>query len=360
MTTAFARLALSPILADDVDAVLAESQIVASLEVRPWREVQTPAQEDARSEHAREAEATARAIILRERRGEAVRPPFRGALQALRAYDEHTLDGPAVPGIGDRLDMHHTGRAERASGAVERLADVIAAWEQCLADGWTITTAPALVTLSGVQARAVVVWSALGWPGSFIAQQDQRGLLREAWRPALDKRHPPHRLPGRGGWERIDDGAGRWHYGDWLQHVEPEAPAVAEYASEQLGVSVPVGHVVRLRREGVLELYGRLVSRGLVPHDRRLATMADTTEATGLERLDLHGWKAIAPLLGKGPDGQERSVKTLRQWAERADDPLPLHTVGGQVAACREDLAAWSARELERTRRRPKTAEGCR
>jgi len=202
------------------------------------------------------------------------------------------------------------------------------------------------IALTAWQAREVLVWSTLGCPGSILPVQNPRAIVGPAVRPMLVAKHTTQRLPARG--RPTGDG-------DAVKPHEDTSPAeVAAYASEQFGVSVPVGHVVRLRREGVLELYARLVACGLVPRDGRMATMADTTEATGLERLDVRGWKEIVPLVDHG----KRDEKTLRAWAERAENPLPLWFVGGEVCTSRADLAAWSAAELERTRRRPRGATG--
>jgi len=347
MTTAFQRLSLPALL--DVSDHAAELALVESLTVRPWREVETVAQGAARDARAHKATCDARAALERWHRGESEtqRPPFAGPLQALRAYDESRLDGYAVPGSTfTRYQDHDTGPSERASRTVERVGDVLRCFEACLADGWTLTTYPERIALTAWQAREVLVWSTLGCPGSILPVQNPRAIVGPAVRPMLVAKHTTQRLPARG--RPTGDG-------DAVKPHEDTSPAeVAAYASEQFGVSVPVGHVVRLRREGVVELYGRLVACGLVPRDGRMATMADTTEATGLERLDVRGWKEIVPLVDHG----KRDEKTLRAWAERAENPLPLWFVGGEVCTSRADLAAWSAAELERTRRRPRGATG--
>ena len=348
--TAFARLALSPLLdADAVADVIAETQLAASLEVRRYIGTETGAEAAARDARLARDSAAAIAPIHSEARGDAERPAYRGPRQALRALDAARIDGPPLPPspVWDLLvdAQHATPRTESAISVATRVVDVERAWEACLVDGWVLVTAPFREALSAPQARAVVVWATLGLPGDVAPAQDPVPLHGEGVR----QKQPRGRLAVRG---HYDEGV----RGGFDRHHEPEAHEVAEYASRVFEVTVPTGHVVRMRAAGVLALYGQLRSRGLVPLDRRLATMADTTEATGLERLDLCGWKDIRPLFQKPGSTEPWDERTLRSWAERAEDPLPLHTVGGQVAASRADLAAWSAREYERTRRKPRAA----
>lgn len=319
---------LAEMLADHV----AELALVDALEVRPWREVSTPAQEHTRAERQREATRQALAIIDRERRGVSERPPFSGPLQALRALDEWRLDGPSIPGtpVWSLLDEHDTGRGERPSSCVERLADVAAAWESCLADGWTITTTPALVELSAPQARAVVVWATLGVGALAPLQQDRRGLTREAWRTERQSRR---KLAFRGGFELPENG------GAWSRYREPLAPAIAEYASGVFGVEVPVGHVARMRALGVGEFYRRMQRCGLVPRSERMEAMGENDRA-----WDLSGWAEIAAFLGW-------AQRTAMRYADRAEHPLPVSRVGDRIVAVRAEVAAWTREEVIRGKR---------
>lgn len=328
--TALGTMALADLLADHV----AEAALVDALEVRPWREVSTPAQEHARAERQRDATRHAMAILARERSGEAARPPFAGPLQALRALADAGLDGVTVPGtsVWARLLSDGSSSTERPASTVERLADVSLHWDACLADGWTLTTYPAPCRLSAPQARVVVLCSVLGCPGTFLPVQSPRALSGEGVRPALAREHVPQRLRALG---RPLGG------GDVDRFSDPSPAEVAEYVSEEFGVAVPVGHVVRLRAAGVGEFYQRMARCGLVPRSERLETMAASDERA----WDCEGWEEVRAVIGRDP-------KVLREWAARDDDPLPVSDVGGRVCAVKSELLAWGKREFERGRRR--------
>ena len=123
------------------------------------------------------------------------------------------------------------------------------------------------------------------------------------------------------------------------RYADPSPREVADYASAQLGVEVPVGQVVALRREGILELYQRLEARGLIPRDGRLATMA----AERSTPWDVQGWQEIAIVLGCSP-------RTAQSVAVRAERPAPTYKTYAGVVAVRAELAEWMAGEMRRAR----------
>jgi hypothetical protein len=58
------------------------------------------------------------------------------------------------------------------------------------------------------------------------------------------------------------------------------------------------------------------------------------------------GWKGIAAALGK-------AERTVRLWAAREDDPLPVGALGGVVRASHAALEEWTARQATRPARPP-------
>lgn len=315
---------LADILADHV----AELALVDALEVRPWREVSTPAQEHARAERQRDATRHAIAILAREHSGESERAPFAGPLQALRALSDWRLDGAAVPGtsVWARLLSDGSSSTERPSSTVERLADVALHWEACLADGWTLSTYPVRYGLSAPEARAVALCAVLGCPGTFLPRQDPVALSGEGVRPALAREHTPLRLRAFGrplGGGQVD------------RFSDPSPSEVAEFVFEATGISVPVGHVVRLRAVAVGEFYTRMQRCGLVPRSGRMDAMA-VTESTP---WDVESWQGIADVLGC-------SVRTAQKLAERNEKPLPVSRTFAGVVAVRAQLADWMRGEM--------------
>lgn len=316
---------LADLLADHV----AELELVDALTVTPWREVSTPAQEHARAERQREATRQALAILDRERRGVAERPPFRGPLQALRALADWRLDDIGAQGTSAwaRLSSDDS-RTERPASTVERLADVALHWEATLADGWTLSTYPVRYGLSAPEARAAALCAVLGCPGTFLPRQDPVALSGEGVRPALAREHAPLRLRALGrplGGGQVD------------RFSDPSPSEVAEFVFESSGISIPVGHVVRLRAVAVGEFYRRLVRCGLVPRSERMETMATSDERA----WDLSGWEEIAAFLGW-------AQRTAMRYADREANPLPVSRIGDRVVAVRADVAAWTREELKR------------
>lgn len=61
----------------------------------------------------------------------------------------------------------------------------------------------------------------------------------------------------------------------------------------------------------------------------------------------LHGWKAIAQHLGRGPRWCQRWIYTQRV------PPLPVVFVQGRVEARTEELDAWAAQMFEHARLNP-------
>lgn len=317
---------------------VAEDELAEALVVAPVRWIEPAAEVERRRERLALATATAHDIIDRERRGVAERPLFRGALAALRALDEVRMDGAGIKSTSDpaRFEvagwtMSSTGGGDGAQRAVERIAPVARAWDLCLAAGWVVTTYPATVRLSPAQARAVVVWATLGVPGDFRPLQHPRALVGEGARPAVTAGHKPLRLATRG--RPREDGEGVDRFDD------PSPAEVAAYTCAQTGVDVPVGHVVLLRRTGVLELYTRLSQSGLVPLDRRMAKMATET----IEPFDLHGWKEIAACLGV-------DERTAQRWQR---DDLPTYDYKGAVVARKTELRTWQATQMKPRRSAP-------
>ena len=321
---------LAEMLVDHV----AELALVDALTVTPWRELSTPAQEHIRAERQRDATLHALAILAREHSGESERAPFAGPLQALRALADWRLDGAAVPGtsVWARLLSDGSSSTERPSSTVERLADVALHWEATLSDGWTLSTYPVRYGLSAPEARAVALCAVLGCPGTFLPRQDPVALSGEGVRPALAREHVPLRLRALGrplGGGQVD------------RFSDPSPSEVAEFVLEATGITVPVGHVVRLRAVAVGEFYRRMVGCGLVPRSGRLESMTASDERA----WDCEGWEEVRAVIGRDP-------KVLREWAARDDDPLPVSDVGGRVCAVKSELLAWGKREFERGRRR--------
>lgn len=62
----------------------------------------------------------------------------------------------------------------------------------------------------------------------------------------------------------------------------------------------------------------------------------------------VEGWKGIAAAIG-------RAERTVRLWAARANDPLPVGTLGGIMRASFAELEAWMARQASRPARPPVT-----
>lgn len=329
MTYIGGTMPLGDLLAEHV----AEVALVYALEVTPWRVVEPHAETMARAQRLREATAQALAIIDRERRGVAVRPPFAGPLQALRALADWRLDGVAIAGtsVWERLSLDPSGGAERPSSTVERLADVALHWSACLSDGWTLSTYPARCWLSAPQARAVVLCAVLGCPGTFVPVQSPQARSGEGVRPALDPRHIVTRLRALG---RPLGG------GDVDRFSDPSPSEVAGYVSTEIGLVVPKGHVTRLRAAGIGEVYRRLAGCGLVPRSERMETMAADDRA-----WDLSGWKEIASYLGWKP-------RTAMRYANRAEHPLPVSRIGvDRIVAVRSEIAQWTREEMRRGRR---------
>ena len=312
---------------------VAEDALVEVLTTTPYIETLTAETVRRREREQTEATRMALRILQREARGESEHAPFRGVLGALRALDEVRMDGAPVRSSSSpsRFEPEHRGSSGTAQGdagqrAVERIAPVARQWSRCLVDGWTLTTYPAVVALSGPQARAVVVWATLGVPGSMLPLQSPLARFGEAAR----QKQPRARMAVRG---RPRDGQ------DVDRYSDPSPREVADYASAQLGVEVPVGQVVALRREGILELYQRLEARGLIPRDGRLATMA----AERSTPWDVQGWQEIAIVLGCSP-------RTAQSVAVRAERPAPTYKTYAGVVAVRAELAEWMAGEMRRAR----------
>lgn len=329
------RLAIKALLLDhaaEVLDVVAEHELAESL-VPVQLGIDSAAQAHERSERMARATREAESLIDREQRGEAVRPPFRGVLQALRAIDDYRTrmaDGMVRRSRLEQTDTD-TERGEGAASMVERHVDAVTCWDACLATGWTLVTSPVRAALSSTQARAVVVLATLGLPGDVRAMQWPQPRSGVGVRQS----QPKGRVHVRGA--PVDGGT-------FLRGQDPTDAQIAAHASEQFGVHVPIGHVVQLRAEGLRQMHARLAERGLVPHSGGLTTM---TTATRLEDLDLHGWKSIRAVVGEGTYDE----RTLRAWSRRAEDPLPLYEVRGEVCAMRAELAEWSKRELARSRR---------
>ncbi len=202
-------------------------------------------------------------------------------------------------------------------------------WALCLADGWTLRTYPVEERLSAAQARAVVVWSVLGVMGSRLPMQHPQPRFGEGVRQQKPKTRIAVRGRPRKGEEDVDP------------YEEPLASDIAAYASQAFGVEVPVGHVITMRREGLLELYRAMSARGLVPHDGRLTAMA----ASRATPWDLQGWKEIATTCGCS----ERTVRYLSD-----EKSLPVYKTFAGVVAVKAELQTWMAEHLASGRRPPK------
>jgi hypothetical protein len=335
------RSALSVDVRQLLEDHVAEVTLVDVLDAQPYRdaeplEVVTGAVMRERAKRQHEATKVALAIIARENRGESSRPPFGGVLAALRALDAARIDGAPLRSTSDpaRFEAQSWGgsgasQGDAAQRAVERIAPVSRLWALCLADGWTLTTYPVEVRLSAEQARAVVVWSVLGVMGSRLPMQHPQPRHGEGVRQQKPKARIAMRGSPRGRDEDVDP------------YTEPLASEIAAYASQAFGVEVPVGHVVTLRREGLLELYRAMSARGLVPLDRRLTAMA----ASRATPWDLQGWKEIATTCGCS----ERTVRYLSD-----EKSLPVYKTFAGVVAVKSELQAWMAEHLASGRRPPK------
>ena len=320
---------------------VAEVTLVDALDAQPYRdaapiETLTPAMLRERARRSHEATKVALAIIARENRGDSSRPPFGGVLGALRALDAASIDGAPLRSTSDpsRFEAQTWGNGGAAQGdaaqrAVERIAPVSRLWALCLADGWTLRTYPVEERLTAAQARAVVVWSVLGVMGSRLPMQHPQPRHGEGVR----QQKPKTRIAVRGRPRRGDE--------DVDPYEEPLASDIAAYASQAFGVEVPVGHVITMRREGLLELYRAMSARGLVPLDRRLTAMA----ASRATPWDLQGWKEIATTCGCS----ERTVRYLSD-----EKSLPVYKTFAGVVAVKSELQAWMADHLASGRRPPK------
>jgi hypothetical protein len=289
-----------------------------------------------RAKRQHEATKVALAIIARENRGESSRPPFGGVLGALRALDAARIDGAPLRSTSDpsRFEAQSWGgsgasQGDAAQRAVERIAPVARLWALCLAGGWTLTTYPVEVRLSAEQARAVVVWSVLGVMGSRLPMQHPQPRHGEGVRQQKPKARIAMRGSPRGRDEDVDP------------YAEPLASDIAAYASQAFGVEVPVGHVITMRREGLLELYRAMSARGLVPLDRRLTAMA----ATRATPWDIEGWKEIATTCGC-------SERTARRLAERPAAPMPTYKTFSGVVAVKAELQSWLREQMRPARGR--------
>ena len=335
------RSALSVDVRQLLEDHVAEVTLVDALDAQPYRdaapvETLTPAMLHERAKRQHEATKVALAIIARENRGESTRPPFNGVLGALRALDAASIDGAPLRSTSDpaRFEAQTWGSGGAAQGdaaqrAVERIAPVSRLWALCLADGWTLRTYPVEERLSAAQARAVVVWSVLGVMGSRLPMQHPQPRHGEGVRQQRPKTRIAVRGRPRRGEEDVDP------------YTEPLASEIAAYASQAFGVEVPVGHVITMRREGLLELYRAMSARGLVPLDRRLTAMA----ATRATPWDLQGWKEIATTCGCS----ERTVRYLSD-----EKSLPVYKTFAGVVAVKAELQAWMAEHLASGRRPPK------
>lgn len=321
------RLAIKDLLishAAEVLDVVAEHTLAASL--TPTRlGIDSAADCDRRAELQRVATREAEAVIARERSGEVHRPPFRGVKQALQALDDARMDGAAIPPspVWDLIVPSYlaTPRTESARSVSERVVDVERHWVLCFAAGWYVSEH---VTLPPWQARAVAVWSLLGWPDDFVPVQGMTALKSEGVRQQRTDGHAAMRLPTRMARDKL---------GVFSRHAEPIASDVAQYASGEFGVDVPVGDVMAIRRAGVVEMYGRLKACGLVPRDERLETMAQSDDAA----YDLIGWKQIAAHLGV-------DERTAQRWQR---DGLPIYDYQGSVVARRRELTGWQAAQMK-------------
>ena len=335
------RSALSVDVRQLLEDHVSEVALVDALDAQPYRdaapvETLTPAMMRERARRKHEATRVALAIIARENRGESSRPPFNGVLGALRALDAASIDGAPLRSTSDpaRFEAQTWGgsgasQGDAAQRAVERIAPVSRLWALCLADGWTLTTYPVEERLTAAQARAVVVWSVLGVMGSRLPMQHPQPRHGEGVR----QQRPKTRIAVRGRPRKGDE--------DVDPYTEPLASEIAAYASQAFGVEVPVGHVITMRREGLLELYRAMSARGLVPLDRRLTAMA----ATRATPWDLQGWKEIATTCGCS----ERTVRYLSD-----EKSLPVYKTFAGVVAVKAELQAWMAEHLASGRRPPK------
>ena len=335
------RSALSVDVRQLLEDHVSEVALVDALDAQPYRdaapvETLTPAMMRERARRKHEATRVALAIIARENRGESSRPPFNGVLGALRALDAASIDGAPLRSTSDpaRFEAQTWGgsgasQGDAAQRAVERIAPVSRLWALCLADGWTLTTYPVEERLTAAQARAVVVWSVLGVMGSRLPMQHPQPRHGEGVR----QQRPKTRIAVRGRPRKGDE--------DVDPYTEPLASEIAAYASQAFGVEVPVGHVITMRREGLLELYRAMSARGLVPLDRRLTAMA----ATRATPWDLQGWKEIATTCGCS----ERTVRYLSD-----EKSLPVYKTFAGVVAVKSELQAWMAEHLASGRRPPK------
>jgi len=335
------RSALSVDVRQLLEDHVSEVALVDALDAQPYRdaapiETLTPAMLRSRAKRQQEATRVALAIIARENRGESSRPPFGGVLGALRALDAASIDGAPLRSTSDpaRFEAQSWGSGGAAQGdaaqrAVERIAPVARLWALCLADGWTLRTYPVEERLSAAQARAVVVWSVLGVMGSRLPLQHPQPRHGDGVRQQRPKTRIAMRGRPRRGEEDVDP------------YTEPLASEIAAYASQAFGVEVPVGHVITMRREGLLELYRAMSARGLVPLDRRLTAMA----ATRATPWDLQGWKEIATTCGCS----ERTVRYLSD-----EKSLPVYKTFAGVVAVKSELQSWMAEHLASGRRPPK------
>jgi hypothetical protein len=335
------RSALSVDVRQLLEDHVSEIALVDALDAQPYRdaeplEVVTGAIMRERAKRQQEATRVALAIIARENRGESSRPPFNGVLGALRALDAARIDGAPLRSTSDpaRFEAQSWGgsgasQGDAAQRAVERIAPVARLWALCLADGWTLRTYPVEERLTAAQARAVVVWSVLGVMGSRLPMQHPQPRHGEGVRQQRPKTRIAVRGRPRKGEEDVDP------------YEEPLASDIAAYASQAFGVEVPVGHVITMRREGLLELYRAMSSRGLVPLDRRLTAMA----ASRATPWDLQGWKEIAVTCGC-------SERTARRLAERPAAPMPTYKTVSGVVAVKTELQSWLREQMRPARGR--------
>lgn len=137
----------------------------------------------------------------------------------------------------------------------------------------------------------------------------------------------------------------RGRRGDAIVRVACPAEDLAEQVSRSLGLdleTVTAHQIGRVVREGLDRVEAQLHARGVVRALRR--TRVERAEVEGEMRVpgyDLTGAKAIADRLGV-------SVDTVRRYARREDDPLPIRRgLNGAVYAKSVDVDAWAERQLE-------------
>lgn len=99
------------------------------------------------------------------------------------------------------------------------------------------------------------------------------------------------------------------------------------------GYAVGTEMIRRIATHGRMRMRWWMRERGLIPG-------AEMTET--ITPWDYEGWDAIAQALGRDPS-------TIRRWASRDDDPLPVHRLPtGRVVAYRSELEPWLRRQVRR------------